>query len=141
MSSPPQASGPEPAGDDREVIAERVSIVADGVLLLRERPVQSPQSVDVMFDRLEALTSGWPRFSYVVDLSEATRPGPETRAALRDRVVRISPRVEHVAIVVGGNLVMRAMARLVAYSMGLRSVSVHVTRAEAIEEAARAMGR
>jgi hypothetical protein len=49
--------------------------------------------------------------------------------------------VAHVAIVVGGNLIMRAMARLFAYGMGLRSVSVHETRAEAIEEAGRAMER
>jgi hypothetical protein len=49
--------------------------------------------------------------------------------------------VTHVAIVVGGNLLMRAMARLVAYGMGLRSVSVHLTPAEAIEEAGRAMER
>jgi hypothetical protein len=56
-------------------------------------------------------------------------------------VVRISPRVAHVGIVVGGNLLMRAMARLVAYGMGLRSVGVHLTRAEAIEEVGRAMER
>ena len=141
MSSPQRTSGPAPSGNESEAIADRVSIVGDGVLLMREIPVQSPCSIEVMFDRLDALTSAWERFAYVVDLSEATRPGPETRAALKNRVVRISPRVAHVAIVVGGNLLMRAMARLVAYSMGLTSVSIHVTRAEAIEEAGRAMGR
>jgi hypothetical protein len=94
-----------------------------------------------MFDRLEVLTAAWERFAYVADLTEAGRPGPETRAVLKERVLRISPRVAHVAIVVGGNLIMRAMARLFAYGMGLRSVSVHETRAEAIEEAGRAMER
>jgi hypothetical protein len=33
------------------------------------------------------------------------------------------------------------MARLFAYGMGLSSVSIHVTRAEAIEETRRVMGR
>jgi hypothetical protein len=136
-----QRSGAAHGREESEAIAERVSIVGDRVLLMQEVPVQSPFSIDVMFDRLDALTSIWERFAYVVDLSEATRPGPETRAALKARVVRISPRVAHTAIVVGGNVLMRAMARLVAYSMGLKSVSIHVTRAEAIEEAARAMGR
>ena len=103
--------------------------------------MQSPFSITLMFDRLEALAAGWERFAYVVDLTEAGRPDPETRAALKERVLRISPRVAHVSIVVGGNLLMRAMARLVAYSMGLHSVGVHVTRAEAIEEVGRAMER
>jgi hypothetical protein len=141
VSSPERTSGAAPTREEGEAIAERVSIVGDRVLLMREVPVQSPFTIDLMFDRLDALTGVWERFAYVVDLAEATRPGPETRAALKARVVRISPRVAHVAIVVGGNVLMRAMARLVAYSMGLRSVSIHVTRAEAIEEAARAMGR
>jgi hypothetical protein len=118
-----------------------VSTIGERLLLMQEIPVQSPFSVTLMFDRLEALTAGWDRFAYVVDLTEASRPGPETRAVLKERVLRISPRVAHVAIVVGGNLVMRAMARLVAYGMGLRSVSVHLTRPEAIEEAGRAMER
>ena len=73
-----------------------------------------------MFDRLEALARGLGAFSYVVDLTEASRPDPETRAALKERVLRINPRVAHVAIVVGNNLIMRAMARLFAYGMGLR---------------------
>lgn len=116
-------------------------MIAERVLLMREIPVQSPFSVTLMFDRLDTLALGWDRFSYVADLTEATRPSPDTRAALKDRVLRISPRVAHVAIVVGGNLLMRAMARLFAYGMGLRSVSVHETRAEAIGEVGRAVGR
>lgn len=141
MSSPHGPLGPDSTREAIAAIADRVSMVADRLLLMRELPVQSPFSIDVMFDRLEALAAGWARFAYVVDLSEATRPGPESRAALKMRVLRISPRVEHVAIVVGSNLLMRAMARLVAYGMGLKSVSVHVTRAEALEEAGRAVDR
>ena len=135
------AYGPESTGDESTAISDRVSVIGERLLLLQEIPVQSPFSVTLMFNRLEALAGGWERFAYVVDLTEAGRPGPETRAVLKERVLRISPRVVHVAIVVGGNLLMRAMARLVAYGMGLGSVGVHVTRAEAIEEAGRAMGR
>ena len=127
--------------EESEAIAERVSRIDERVLLMREIPVQSPFSINLMFDRLETLARGWDRFSYVVDLSEARRPDAETRAALKERVVRVNPRVTHVAIVVGGNVLMRAMARLLAYGMGMNSVGVHVTRAEAIEEAGRAMGR
>jgi hypothetical protein len=135
------AYGPESTREEREAIAGRVSVVDDGILLLHELPIQSSFSVNLMFDQMEHLARDWGQFAYVVDLTEAKRPDPETRAALKARVLRIRPRIVHIAVAVGDNLIMRAMARLFAYGMGLRSVGIHVTRAEAIEEVGRAMGR
>jgi hypothetical protein len=132
--------GPESNPEEREAIADRASVVDDRILLIHEVPVQSPFSVKLMFDRFQALANDWNRFAYVVDLTEAKRPDPETRAALKARILEISPRVTHLAVAVGDNLLMRAMARLFAYGTGLTNVSIHATRAEAIEEARRAMG-
>ena len=136
-----RAYGPESTPEEREAIAERVSVVDDRILLFREVPVQSPFSVKLMFERFQVLAQHWDRFAYVVDLTEAKRPDPETRAVLKAQFLVISPRVAHLAVAVGDNLLMRAMARLFAYGMGLTNVSIHATRAEAIEEARRAMGR
>jgi len=116
-------------------------VVDDQILLLHELPVQSPFSVKLMFDRFRLLVNDWDRFAYVVDLTEAKRPNPETRAAIKAEILGISPRVTHLAVTVGDNLLMRAMARLFAYGMGLTNVTLHATRAEAIEETRRAMGR
>jgi len=137
----PRPYGPESTPEEREAIADRVSVVDDRILLLHEVPVQSPFSVKIMFDRFRALAHDWDRFAYVVDLTDAKRPDPETRAALKAQILGISPRVTHLAVAVGDNQLMRAMARLFAYGMGLTNVSIHATRAEAIEEARRAMGR
>jgi hypothetical protein len=115
--------------------------VDDRILFIHELTVQSPFSVKLIFDRVQALAQKWDRFAYVVDLTEAKRPNPETRAALKAETLGINPRVIHLAVVVGDNLVMRAMARLFAYGMGFTNVSTHATRAEAIEETRRAMGR
>jgi hypothetical protein len=134
MNSGPPSFELESPRSESHAIADRVTVIGERTLLMREISVQSPSSVGAMFDRLETLSRDWERFSYVVDLTEAKRPGPETRAVLKERVRRVSPRVAHVAIVVGNNLLMRAMARLVAHSMGLVSVSVHKTHVEAIEE-------
>ena len=131
--------GPESTPEERQAIADRVSVVDAGILVIREMPVQSPFSVHLMYDRIEALSQDWDRFAYVVDLTEAKRPNPETRAALKERSQRISRRISHVAIVVGTNELMRIMARLFAYGMGLASVSIHATNAEAIERARRAL--
>ena len=137
----PHAYGPGSTREESEAIADRVSIVGERVLLMYELPVQSPFSINLMFDRMEHLARAWDRFVYVVDLTEAKRPDPETRAVLKVRVLRLHPRVAHVAIAVGNNLLMRAMARLFAYGMGLPSVGIHATRAEAIGEARRVMGQ
>ena len=133
--------GPESTHEEREAIADRASVVDDRILLINEIAVQSPFSVKVMFDRFQSLARDWDRFAYVVDLTDAKRPDPETRAALKAQILGISPRVIHLAVAVGDNLLMRAMARLFAYGMGLTSVSTHATLAEAIEEARRAMGK
>jgi len=133
--------GPESTREEREAIAGNVSFVDDRILLIHEVPVQSPFSVRLMFDRFHALAQNWDRFAYVVDLTDAKRPDPETRGALKAQILGISPRVTHLAVAVGDNQLMRAMARLFAYGMGLTNVSIHATRAEAIEEARRAMGR
>jgi hypothetical protein len=137
----PRAYGPESTHEEREAIADRVFVVDDRIVLIHEVPVQSPFSVKLMFDRFLALTQDWDRFAYVVDLTEAKRPDPETRAALKAETLGINSRVTHLAVAIGDNRLMRAMARLFAYSMGLTNVSTHATRAEAIEEARRAMGR
>ena len=84
--------------------------------------MQTPFSVECMFDRFDALARDWDRFAYVLDLTEAARPTAEVRATLKDRVNRLSPRVTNVAAVVGNNLLMRAMVRFVAYGMGLPEV-------------------
>jgi hypothetical protein len=136
-----RAYGPESTREETAAIADRVSMIDEGILLLHEIPVQSPFSVNIMFDRFETLARDWDRFAYVVDLTEAKRPGPETRAVLKERALRVKLRVTYVAIAVGNNVLMRAMARLFAYGMGLASVGIHATRAEAIEEVRRVMGR
>lgn|SRR5262245_33424809 len=137
----PREYGPESTPEERQAIADRVSIVGARLLLMREIPVQSPFSVDVMYDRIETLSEDWDRFAYIVDLTEAKRPNPETRAALKRRSLRINHRISHVAIVVGNNELMRIMARLFAYGMGLASVTIHATSAEAIEWARRVLER
>jgi hypothetical protein len=137
----PHAYGPDATREESDAIADRVSVVDERILVIYEIPVQSPFSVNLMFDRIEGLARTWDRFTYVVDLTEAKRPDPETRAVLKARVLAVLPRITHVSIAVGDNLLMRAMARLFAYGMGLPSVGIHSTRAEAIEEARRVMGQ
>jgi hypothetical protein len=127
-------------GELRGALRNRVSRLEDGLYLLAEVPVQTPFTLDVMFDRLEELAAGAERFAYIVDLSGVERPDAAAREKLRERVVRINSRLIHVGVVVGGNVVIRAVAKLAAFSVGFRSFSFHNSVDEAVEACRRALG-
>jgi signal transduction histidine kinase len=85
-----------------------------------------------MFDELESLIACCDRLHYLVDLTDARRPSAETRAFIKERICRVRPKFDRAAVVVGGNIVIRAMARLMAPGMGLSPVTIHSTRQEAV---------
>jgi len=89
--------------------------------------------------RLEELAHGLDRFAYVADLSAVKRPDARVRERLRQRVAHINPRLAHVGIVVGANAVIRAVAKLVAFAIGFRSIGFHSTVDDAVEACRRAL--
>lgn len=117
----------------------RVWKLDDGLFVFEEIPVQTPFTIDVMFDRLEELSARSDRFAYVVDLSRVKRPDARVRERLRHRVGRIRPRLAHVALVVGGNAVIRAVATVAAFVIGFRSFTIHASIDEAVEACRRAL--
>jgi hypothetical protein len=125
--------------DERAELRRRVWRVEDRLFMLVEVPHQSPFTVDVLFDRLAELAVGLDTFAYVVDLSYARRPDARTREQLRRRVTEINPRLAHVAVVVGANVVIRAVAKLAAFAIGFRSSSFHATVEDATEACRRAL--
>ena len=70
---------------------------------------------------------GLDRFAYVVDLSGVKRPDARVREKLRHRVDRIARAWRTSAVVVGGNAVIRAVAKLAAFAIGFRSFTIHVS--------------
>ena len=131
--------GPDAAPSERMELRDRVWRVEDRLFMLLEVPVQSPFTLDVMFDRLEELAAGLDRFAYVVDLSGVKRPDARARERLRQRVGQINPRLAHVAVVVGANAVIRAVAKLAAFAIGFRSISFHASVEDAVEACRRAL--
>lgn len=125
--------------DERDELRRRVWPIEDRLFMMVEVPHQTPYTVDVLLDRLEELTAGLDRFAYVVDLTGVNRPDARTRARLRERIAEITPRIAHVGVVVGANVVIRAVARLAAFAIGFRSISFHMTVDEALEACRRAL--
>jgi hypothetical protein len=130
----------EPGPEARAALRKRVSRIGDRLFLLVEVPVQTPFTLDVLFDRLEELADGLDRFAYVVDLIGVRRPDARVRERLKQRAARINHRLVHVGLAVGGNAVIRAVAKLTAFSIGFRSFSFHKSVDEAVEACRRALG-
>jgi hypothetical protein len=139
MSDEAQPSESRAPSADLAQLRRRVTPIEDRLFLLQEVPTQTPETVDVLFDRLEELAAGLDRFAYVVDLSGVKRPNAPTRERLKERVLRVNERLAHVGVVVGSNVVMRAVARLVAFASGFRSFSFHESVDDAAEVCRRAL--
>jgi hypothetical protein len=120
-------------------LRDRVWPLEDRLFMILEVPVQTPYSVDVLFDRLEELAAGLDRFAYVADLRAVKRPDARVRERLRERVGHVNPRLVHVGIAFGGNAVIRAVAKLVAHAVGFGSISFHASVDEAVEACRRAL--
>jgi hypothetical protein len=123
--------------EEREQLLSRVFVIESGIVFYREIPVQSVESVDLMLGRLHELSGQWPEFIEVLDLSKVLRPSPAVRAAIRAWIKKMAPRMTHMCIIVESNVIIRAVARFVAYSMDVRQVSFYDTEAEAIDAARR----
>ena len=139
MSTEARPLGTGSQADERERLRGRVWQIEDRLYMLVEVPHQTPYTVDVLLDRLEELAAGLDRFAYVVDLTGVNRPDARTRERLRRRIAEINPRLVHVGLAVGANVVIRAVAKLAAFAIGFRSISFHMTVDEALEACRRAL--
>src|SRR5436190_14032309 len=139
MSDEAQPSGSHGSPADLAELRNRVWRIDDQLFMIHEVPIQTPFTIDVLFDRLEELAAGLERFAYIVDLRAVKRPDARTRDQLKERVLRINPRLVHVGLAVGSNAVIRAVAKLMAFAIGFRSFSFHESIEEATEACRRAL--
>ena len=132
--------GADMTPEERHTLLSRVYVVEPRIIFYREIPVQSVESIDLMLARLYELAREWPTFVEVLDLSTVVRPSPAVRAVLRNWMLRLSPRMAHICVIIKTNFVMRAMARFMAYSMNITQISFFETEAEALDAARRLRG-
>jgi hypothetical protein len=131
--------GPGLTPEERAAIAARVSLVQPDIVVCREMPRLSPTSMSILFDTIEAqIATLAGSFVLVLDISQTRRPDAPTRATLRRRGADLLPRVRHTCVVLGGDVLMNAVARLVLYSLGYRPVTFHDSLEGAMVDAVRA---
>jgi hypothetical protein len=139
MSDEAQPSTTDASPTDLAELRKHVWRIDDRLFMLQEVRTQTPFTVDVLFDRLEELAAGLERFASVVDLRTVQRPDARTRAKLKERIAKINPRLVHVGLALGSNVVMRAVAKLVTFAVGFRSFGFYESVDEATEACRRAL--
>ena len=139
MSLAQPVEGEEPAGVDEESLRARITLVRDRLVLFREIRCQTPRTIDVMFDKLQELIQPWPTFVEVLDLRGIKRPDVEARRQLLLRMRHLHPRVVHLAVAVGANPVLRALAKVFAVTLGFPSASFHETLEQAMDAGHKAL--
>jgi hypothetical protein len=124
--------GEDSSDEEREAIADRVSVYSDGLIAVRQMPVPTPFSLDLMWDRIREIVQDMPSYSMMIDLSETSKPSDEVRAHLKKLFGTISP--DHVAAFTERNPILTKAASVIFGKLGLKSYSVHRTRADALAE-------
>lgn len=104
-----QATGE--VGGDAHQLQERVSRPLPGVVLFREPPVVTFDTMDVMWDRAAQLYAGQTGRMLIADLSETGLPSANIRARLRNELRALE--ITHVALVLGQNSIMQTATRFV----------------------------
>lgn len=127
----PQAYGPDCSAAVKEFLIARVTPFRHDIVLLKEIPVQSEFSIDLMFDQVEKIAESMGPFYALVDLTEAQRPPARMREYLRKRLGRLTS-LKYVALFTGKNFVLNMAAQFVFGTTTFSSFSVHKTQEEAL---------
>ena len=129
----------EVSPEERAAIAERVSLVGDGVLLWREVPVPSLVAVEIMAEKVQELTQGLDAYTRVVDLSESARPNAKVRRRLRDMLAG-EDRLRHIGVFTQKNILINVALKFVFSGISDQiPLSVHRDYDDALEACTHAL--
>jgi len=126
--------GPDSSEEELKTLRERVEILEEGILLFREVPVPSPFTIEYLISWADQLAAEWDSYTIVIDLTEASRPSAEERDSIR-RVIGSLSRMNHLAIMTGGNILLNVAVRFIMSGIEGTKVTVHGTMEEALREA------
>lgn len=128
--------GPDSSADEVAALQARVSIDDANILVVREIPISTPFSIDVLHDRIEQLLERHQCSAMLVDLRTSGRSDAATRQRINERTARLMGRLRHIAVIVPANPLVKASARFAQASM-----PVPVTLHESIEDGMEALRR
>ncbi len=119
--------------EEIQAIKNQVFVYEKGIICLKEIPVVSTFSINLVFDELERLGKQIAKHGILIDITETQRPDAQTRRVINARFSKICESVQHVSFCTGKNLLINTAARFVMYQTNLDSYSIHKTIEASIE--------
>lgn len=116
---------------------DRIRVIEDRLVYVRELEQPTPDTVSAAAHIVRDLAKDWDSFSIIVEFPTSVAPS----AAVRHRVVEetrpLLEKLSHVSVVTTPNVFLNINIKFIGAFSGLKSISVHQDRDEAIEEARR----
>ncbi len=126
--------GAESTPEEIQAMRDRICVHGPGILYWRELPVQSLFHLDILEQRLNELSHDLSAYDLIVDLVEASPPGPQIRERLK-QIFAAQHKLRRTAVVTGKNFMLNVAAKFVlGGSVGLKNFSIHTTLEQALEE-------
>ena len=115
-----------------EALRSRVFMHSPNIIYYKEIKLMSPFSVNTLFDHADELIVGLDRPGMLIDIRETNVPNTQTRRRKYARFAKISKKIEHASFLIGGNVLVRAVAMFVMPQTKLESYSLHKKLDDAI---------
>ena len=101
------------------------------IVFYKEPVSTTKEQLDYNFHKIAELAKPYENFFLILDLTIASRPGPEIRQHIMENFALINPKLVHASIFTGKNFILNMAATFVLKKSGLGSYSIHKTQEEA----------
>ncbi len=99
-----------------EAIKNRVFVYEPGIIYIKEIPVPSPFTVNLVCDQALELGKQFDKWSLIVDITETKRPDAKTRRVIFEKFTNISKGISHIAYYTNG-ILFNTIIRFVMYGL------------------------
>lgn len=107
-----------------EALDRRVFVYEPGIIYLKEIPIQSPFTIELMVGKAITLGTEFEKWSLILDLREAKRPNAIVRRKINEVLKLLMEKEAYISILTRGILLNTAI-HFVMYGLDMKSYSVN----------------
>ena len=118
--------GPDSTAEEIQLIKDQIYWYDESknYLMYHELPTQSVFHTNIAFDEIERKTSNLESFYIIIDLSRASRPNTEVRAAIKTRMEKMDKKLAYCSAITGKNIMITMAAKFVLAVVGLKGLDI-----------------
>ncbi|MFK8102169.1 MAG: hypothetical protein AB8G15_06590 [Saprospiraceae bacterium] len=111
--------------EEVDAIKDRVFVYQQEIIYIKEIPVLSSFSINLVFNKVMSLAKTYNRFGIIIDLSESDRPDADTRRTIGKCFKQICDTAVHVSFCTGGRLELETYISYIFHGVDVASYSIN----------------